>query len=390
MLPTVLQRVSKFIIFIKNNIRYSCYIFLIIANICHAQSIKIIGKTIISKPTVYKNVDLDLTEGYFYILNNASLTIQDSTIQGTISPTNPALILLGQGQLIMERNQVNVGTEHIPLDPTIVPPYQFIFVMNGNVQLKNNSFSIFQPYAAVLLSTSRTPTTDFILQDNIIHTFHGGFYLTNSKNALISGNHFWNTSNSNIFMLANSFDTVKDNVMTFAGNNYSGDGIDVVNSDHILVTDNSIYNDTCYAILITSSQNIIVDKNIIADGVTYAIFLTPTLPQTWLKAFPWLKSSLNMASENISITNNYLLQNRYGLSATNVIGLIVKNNLVSERFKDAHERQFWTNNDNMFQNIQQITWDNNWYRESFSQEINGSNELSYKFVSFPLHNGIIL
>ncbi len=377
---------------IKNSIL--CFLFMI--SIGHADVIKLHGKTIISTPTLIQNATLDLSEGYFFLTNHATLTIQNCVIQGIISPDNPILMNVIQGKLILKKNKVMIKTDHIVPKPDSLPPYNMIFVSQGNATLENNDFSIDHYFTASLLSTGRIFTKGFIIRNNTIQNFHGGFYLTNTTNAFIADNYFTNTSMSNIFILNSSFTNIINNQILFGGNNNTGDGIDLIDSNYIVVKNNSIYADSCYSLILIRCQNILIDGNIIADGITYGIFIAPVVSLNnpyqkqllkWARAN---KQSNILPNSNITIRNNYLLQNRYGLSAASVSGLTVINNTFVQRFMDAKERRFWTDNDTVLQQIQQLVWDNNWYKEGFSQESKGDNTQSYKFVLFPLRGGVVL
>jgi len=370
------------------------FILLFTLSVCHAETIKLHGKTVISAPTTYQNVDIDMTNGFFFVVNNASLTIQNSTIEGLITPNNPILLNIDQGQLILKNTQVTVDTNRIQPIPDDVPPYDLIFITQGNIQLENNNFTINQHFMAGLFATSDLLTNNFIIQNNTITNFHGGFYLTNTKNALLQNNTFTNTSLSNIFILNSSYARIRNNSILFAGYNNNGDGIDVINSDDIILKNNYILADSCSSLAVVNSQNILIDSNVIADGITYGIILTSMSSLNNSNQKLLLKllhgTKINQANKNIFITNNYLLQNRYGMKAIYVTGLTVENNFFVQRFLSADGRQYWTNNDILLQQVPGIVWDNNWYKEGFSQVDKGYNDQSLKFVVFPLHGGIVL
>ena len=71
------------------------------------------------------------------------------------------------------------------------------------------------------------------------------------------------------------------------------------------------------------------------------------------------KRDYSVVNGNITITNNYISQNRYGFAADNVDGLKVRNNVFIQRFNDKQTRKFWTNNDILIQNTKRINWGKN-------------------------------
>lgn len=223
-----------------------------------------------------------------------------------------------------------------------------------------------------MLTTTTLATNNIHITDNFIDNLHGGILLRNTHHALIRNNRFQRTSSSNIFIIEGTDTLIEKNTILFAGNNNVGDSIDVVNSDHINLFQNYIASDSCYSIVISGSKNIIIHQNKILGGITYAIYLTPAL------------------NTNVTVTNNYFLQNRYGLAGKSIDGLIVKNNLFVQRFRDNASRQFWTNNDLLFRDTANLTWQNNFYKEAYSQDMNGNNKQASKLVEFPLHGGVVL
>lgn len=365
-------------------------------SVCHADIIKLHGRTIISSPTVYQNDTLDLSEGYFLLTNNATLKIENCVIQGVISPINPILINIIQGKLILANNKVFIKTSQLKPLPDSVPPYNVILIDGGSVVLDGNDFSIDQYFVASLLTTRGFVTDNFILRNNSIQNFHGGFYLQNITNSLIENNRFINNSMSNIFILNSTFVNINNNSILFAGNNSTGDGIDLIDANHIVLKNNSIYADSCYSLILMHCRNILIDSNIIADGITYGISIIPEISlknpyqKHLLKLYHPNNKTNILTNKNITIINNFLSQNRYSLSANSVIGLTVLNNIVIQRFMSASQRKFWTDNDTVLLQIQQMVWDNNWYKEGYSQEAKGDNEKSLKFVVLPVRGGVVL
>lgn len=373
-------------------------IFLSIANhSIWAKPIVIIGKTIIKKPTTYKNVVLDLTRGYFYVVNNASLQIENCIINGTISPRNIHLINLVTGSLVFKNNKVSVTSVDIPKNPLNPSGYDVISVLQGQVMLVGNKFSINTPYTVGLFVTGQSYTTDFNISENEVKNFHGGFLLKNSQRAYIGHNQFFNVSISSVFIDEGSNSLINNNNILFPGNNNVGDGIDIIDSDHIILNKNYIASGSCYSIIVLRGKDITISHNKIVGGITYAISINSSMgfsdPHNGylLKIIgdqPRKKFIDN--NQNIRVVNNYIAQNRYGLTAANVDGLVAENNIFIQSFSTNASRQFWTNNDVLLQNVKSITWTGNLYKEAFSQQNSECGGKSCHFVEFPLAGGVNL
>lgn len=362
----------------------------------NATSIVINGETIINKPTTFKNVTLDLSHGYFTIANNSILDIENCVIKGIISPENPFFIQVATGKLILINNTVRVRVINIQPSPDTTSVFRVINVSRGTVNIVGNRFSVDKAFTVGLFVTEKYPTAHFVIKANVIEGFHGGFFLSNSRNAIIAGNQFSKVSVTNILAIGSGDSLFERNMILLAGNNNVGNGIDIIYSDNMIVSENYIAFGSCYSIYILRSQNVLVDHNQILGGVTYAIYIVPLVDNNLYdkhlgKLIGELKSkAIQYANNNISVTNNVFLQNRFGLAATEVDGLIVKNNMFIQKFPDNQTRRFWTNNDILFKNVTNITWDDNRYREAFTQDILGNNELAFKIVNFPLHGGVSL
>ena len=128
---------------------------------------------------------------------------------------------------------------------------------------------------------------------------------------------------------------IERNSILFPGNNNIGDGIDLIATDEVTLAHNNIFSGSCYSIIIIKSKNITIDGNRIINGITYAIAIMSSLGitdphQVHLKNL-LQNTNINLTTLNdnqhIQITNNYLSQNRYGVSAKNVEGLMVKKNI---------------------------------------------------------------
>lgn len=362
---------------------------------CHALSI-IIPKTTVDKSTVIENADLDMSNGSFTITNNATLTIKNSRIVGTISPTNPYLFLVETGKLILKNNTVSVNAVDINPTPFHISLYNTINVEQGSAKIVANSFTIDKPYTASLLATKTEITNNIVFAKNRVYSFHGGIILRNSHFSVVANNAFYNVSNSNVFLLESSSSKVLNNTILFAGNNNVGDGIDFVDSRDVILKNNFISSGSCYSIVVMRCKNVIIDKNHITGGITYAITILPSLvlPGNLNEHLADLigkpASRADIPSENIIVINNYFSQNRFGLAATTVNGLVVKNNYFIQHFTDTASRLFWTNNDILMRNVTNLIWKNNFYKEAYAQDIRGNNTIASNFVLFPDRGGVYL
>ncbi len=356
------------------------------------------GKVIIDKSTSYKNVILDLTHGNFLIVNNASLEIENCIINGSISVANPFLIKVVQGYLSLKNNSFNISSINLPEDPPSPSIYDLINVTDGKINIVANHFTVDKSYTVGLLVTGTAHTAKFNITNNMINNFHGGILLRNTTEANIVDNIFKNVSLGNIYIINGYNSLIQGNVILFPGNNNVGDGIDVITSDKITLSHNYIFSGSCYSIIVLKSKNILLDSNRIMSGITYAISIMSSIGITdqyniHLKHF-LAKNSINMEAngnnQNITVINNYLAQNRYGLSVSNVDGLVVENNIFIQRFSNKESRKFWTDNKTLFHNVMHVNWIHNIYKEAFSQNEKNSNEKSLKLVEFPLFGGVDL
>jgi hypothetical protein len=98
----------------------------------------------------------------------------------------------------------------------------------------------------------------------------------------------------------------------------------------------------------------------------------------------------NQRNTNITVTNNYLSQNRYGFAAQGVDSLFVANNFFIQAFDNSQDRIFWTNNANLIVDVTSLTWTNNFYKEAYSQDVPGDNSKSNALVVFPTTGGVLL
>jgi len=352
------------------------------------------GNQVINTATTYNNTDLDLTDGRFTINTGGTLTIQNSTITMTISPTNPFLIQMNDGNLNFNNNKVIVKVSNIAQTPNTDALYRLINVTKGGVNITTNTFNIDTPYTVGLFLTQNNVTSGYKINQNIINNFHGGIYLMNSNNAEVNGNEFTNVSFSNIFYSGNLSKFMR-NIFSFPGNLQLGNAIDIVNSEGLTISHNVITSGSNYGISIIGGNKIFIEHNKITDGKSYAIIILT--PESSLirnnkylsQLLPGKKQKFNQNS-NISITNNYIAQNKYGLTSGAINTLIVTKNTFIQRFKDTSTRQYWTNNDNLLAGVVNLIWNDNIYKEAFTQDISGDNTPSLQFVNFPSHGGVFI
>jgi parallel beta-helix repeat protein len=367
---------------------------LITGHIALADHVVITGNKIINKPTIYKNDVLDMTNGRFTINNGGSLQIEDSTINSTISPTNPHFAVLSDGNLSLKNNTVKVTIDGITPNANIKPNYHLIQIQRGAVNISDNTFTTNTSFVLGFFETQEFKTDSINISNNAIKNFHGGVYLYNSHNATINTNSFENVSYANIFCVGN-LSTFSGNIFSFPGNLTLGDALDVVNSNGLTISDNVIASGSNYGIYIVGGKNITIVNNKITDGLSYAITIeTPTLPLV-NKNIPvaqvlsqyQIKPSSN---SNIIVNNNYMAQNRYGLTGGEVDQLTVTNNTFIQKFANSGLRQYWTNNDILLSQVSNFTWTDNIYKEAFTQEVPGDNANALQFKSFPKHGGVNL
>ena len=359
-----------------------------------AEVIKIFPNTVISYPRTYDGVTLDLSHGSFIIRDNATLTIKNRVINGTLSKSNPILFSVETGQLNFDHNQVNVKTDDLPQHPKEQSLQYVIMLGLGSLNLNGSAFQIDSIFTAGLLVTTATiPSSNIKITHNKFERFHGVLYLIASDNALVQDNTFMRNSYGQIVIIGNN-DKVIHNTILFSGNYHLGNSIDVIDSNNITISKNLLFTPTCHGIYIMSSHDVVIDSNRISGGITYAMNVlsfperldADDLYLTKIAANYKMKNTL---SSNIKITNNYMSQNRFGVAASDTDGLTVKNNIFIQRFEDAEARKFWTDNSILLQNITGLVWINNLYKEAYSQAINGDNSHSSSFVVFPQTGGIV-
>jgi hypothetical protein len=359
------------------------------------------NKIIIDHPTSYKNITLDLSEQSFFITNNATLTIENCIINGIISPDNPILFYLLTGEIIFKNNSVSIIAKDITPDPTIVSIYNVFKIDEGKVTLSNNQFNIDKLYSVGGLVTGRAVTQDLVITDNTFYQFHGGVLLNNTKKPLIKNNSFLHVSGSNIYLNADTDSNIQDNTIISSGNGKAGDAIDVTDSSNTNISNNYIGDGSCYAILIVRCENLNIHNNRIVGDITYAVYINSSLSLATINGkylsllndqfrHPIRLYSGTITNFNISVTDNYLAQNRYGLAVQHTQGLNVKNNVFIQYFSTAEARRFWTNNNILITDTTDIIWQNNLYKEAYSQVNGVNNPLAQKFFVFPEQGGVII
>lgn len=374
--------------------QYAGFSLLLISNSVFAGVIKIEPNTVVSSAVKYHNVTLDMSKGSFIIQDNGSLTIKNSVINGTLSLQNPLLINVANGNLDLDNTQVNIQTKNLPQHPQTQSLQNMIQVGQGSVVLHNNTFSIDNPFTAGLLITSANiPTTGFNITGNTFNRFHGVLYLITSDNSVITGNTFNQNSYGHIVIFGNQ-SLIDSNSIYFSGNYNQGNSIDIVDSNNITIKNNFLFTPTCHGIYVINSSNMVINHNRITGGITYAMNLF-TNPESmkehdnYLLPFRNIKALNHVGSTNISVTHNYMSQNRYGIAATDISNLTINDNTFIQRFSDDASRQFWTNNNVLLQNVSNLTWGNNLYKEAYTQEINGDNSKSSQFVPYPQSGGVV-
>lgn len=364
-------------------------IFLLSNNTCLAtKSLTINGTRIIDKPTTFSNIILNLDQGAFLIKNNASLDIINCIINVTMTRNNPFFISLLTGNLTLHNNIVNVTAIDLPVTPSTQSLYYAIQIQQANkVNISDNQFAVDKFFSVGwILTHSEFSTSGFQISHNKITNFHGGIYLFNSNNGLISHNLFSHVSFANIWVTSDNCKITDNNIIS-PGNNFVGDAIDIVDAKNTTIANNFIASPSCYAIFICRAKNALIDNNKIVSGITYGIFIVPTLSTENRDVQIDLTKAAN---QYIIITHNYLSQNRFGLAAKSVHGLFVHDNYYIQRFANDASRIFWTNNDNLFSNIKYFVWSNNFYKEAVTQAIPSNDTNTSTFVVYPRRGGVIL
>ena len=143
----------------------------------YSKSIVIIGREVIDRNIQYKDVELDISRGYFQIVNQATLKIQDCVIKGIITPHKPNLIDLVSGHLILKNNRFTISSSGLPETPVNATLYNVIEVLQGDVMILGNKFVTDKPYTIGLLVTGKFVLSNFYLINNIVKNFHDAMSL---------------------------------------------------------------------------------------------------------------------------------------------------------------------------------------------------------------------
>jgi len=374
----------------------SAIFFFIFSQYVYSNPIVIEGNHIINSTVIYDDVDLDMsinTGGRFTINDFGHLTIKNSRIKVIISPKNPFFIYMENGNLNLENSTIQVISKDIPARPRVIAFYNLINNVKGNLFITNNIFNVNLTYTVGLIKSSIDfNTQNHIVKKNTITNFHGGITLLNTNKSHIEDNILRQVSYGAIFVSGQDLNILNNNIF-FPGNFDVGDGILLINSKNVLISENKIFNSSCYGIQIINSSEIKLMSNTIVDGITYAIYLSSDLKNAVISKVlkeKFLLSMKNTLNNKITIAYNYLSQNRYGITAQNSSELSVHDNFFIQRFDDAYTRKFWTDNTILLENTTNLIWFNNLYKEAYSQ-VNGDTNLdNNKFVVFPKMGGVIL
>lgn len=372
-------------------------LFLILTGIPNvfAGPIPIVGRVVIDKDTTFKNVELDLSQGYFEVVNKASLQLENCIVKGIVSNKKPMMFNVEEGRLSLKNNDVTVKSVGIVATPATPSVYHVIKFNKGKLTFISNQFVVDKSYTVGLLATTGENNYGVDIRYNKIKNFHGGFTLKRTRHSFFIENRFSNVSITNILILEGRDVNIVKNQTFFSGNSSLGDAIDIIDSKDIVIRDNFIGTGACYGILILRSNHIFLERNKILGGITYAITIKSVMAsddndQSVNKLtglHPGKKLALN---NDINIIGNYFSQNRYGLTASDVDGLIVKNNIFIQKFPTTAARRFWTDNKIMFKNVSNLVWQQNRYKEAYTQVPSGQEEISNKFVPFPVIGGVNL
>jgi hypothetical protein len=357
--------------------------------------------TVIDKSISFNNVILDLDEGRFTVNTGGSLSIENSVINVTISPNNPYLIKLLDGTLILKNTVINVKAENLPQVPDSFSAYTVIDIYKGNVNVSQNQANIDTPFSVAFLNsdwTNAAPTNNMKVNDNVIKNFHGGIGLIFAAHAKINNNKLSNVSNYAILEQNSTAGDITNNIIDFAGNFVSGNAIWLLNDDGISVVNNIIASTAKWPSLqIDAVSNSVFKNNKITDGEDFAISIGPNGAvakarlQQLISRNKLLKDKhQDTWNHNLSFSNNYMSQNRYGLTAALVDGLTVTKNIFIQKFSNNVNRQFWTNNANLITSTGAYLWTDNIYKEAFTQEVPGDNSKALQFVEFPATGGVVL
>jgi hypothetical protein len=317
-----------------------------------------------------------MSNGSFLVKSGGDLIIENCIVNATIKPTNPYLFkITGHSKLRIANNDFNITSQNVPTHEDNLTIYQILRIDDAeNININTNNFYMDEiKKVGLMISSASTNNKNLNFSDNSLYNFHGGLYLLNYDDVTILRNHFEKINLSNIFHNGNNI-SIEKNKILFGGYNF-GHVIDLVNSNNAEINKNIVANSGCVSVG-AYGHDILIDSNTIVNGKTYGIEVKKeilSLPNAY----------------NITISNNYIGQNRYSFSLHDINNIHVMGNYVTQRFLDAKSRKFWTNNDNIFSNVTGLSWDHNYYQEAFTQ-VNGGDNSMVKLVPFPASGGVVL
>lgn len=340
----------------------------------------------ITQDTLYHHATLNLGERAFVISRGATLTLEDCDVFVAVSPRSPVAFSLAAGRLIMKNNTLHVKA--VDIQPAQAGPVKFslVKIMGGSVLLANNRAAVDRLWSVGFLMAGPSPTEGHVIVHNHLRHFQGGIFLTRADRVEVAGNHFDHVSGGNIFVLGGSHIRIRDNQILFPGNGVPGDGIDVLDADHIQILHNYIGSGYCYSIYLSGIKNVTVSGNYVTSGITYALYVDAGLHSAGFAGLT--RQSKDRHNQNLTVAHNYFAQNRYGLAATDVAGLSVRDNIFVQRFLDNAARQFWTDNRILLKAVSGLDWQRNDYREAFPQE-GSDNCHARQRVPFPVRGGVV-
>lgn len=376
---------------------YSCIgiCLLFLSNVAYAV---VIGpNTIISVPTTYSNTTVDLSNGNFIVRNGALLTLENCSVIGTVSPTNTNLISVELGSLNLTNNNFAITALLIEPTPKTEASFYAIRLGRASANLTGNHFFVDKQFSVGFLTTSITlPVKNVVIADNKFENWHGVLYLLRSNNTSVDNNLFKLNSSGHIVIVGSDV-RITNNSIYFSGLNQLGDAIDLVNTINATVAKNVIFTPTSEGIAMISSENVVLDANTITGGITYGIRIfgvaelrkEKNIISRVVARLAEKRMMKYQTSHKITLSDNFLGQNRYGFAAVDADDVTVTGNFFTQRFDNAASRKFWTNNENLLINVTGLSWLNNTYKEAFTQ-VNGGDNSNTEFVVFPATGGVVL
>jgi len=339
------------------------------------------GNQDIMSSMAYHHATFDLTDGRFTIKQGGSLIITDSIIDITISAHNPFLANIQNGSLVLKNTIVNIKTSGMYPNPEKKALYQLITQQGGQLNVLNNTFDVTDDFTVGFIHvTCLASKSNIKINHNRINHFHGGIDLALCDEVEIDDNNFTEVSLANISYSGNHSQFI-GNTFYFPGNLRTGNAINMVKANHIMVSHNIIASSASYGMTLMGVSDISIDSNKITDGQSYAIFINS--PKFKVK-FKHEK----ITNDNISISNNYFSQNKYGVAGDDILHLIINNNIFIQKFNDARTRQTFTDNHYLLPHVFELTWHDNLYKEAFTQENDGDNTSALTFIVFPKYGGV--